>query len=108
MSDLSLRLTKIWRNPLPIDPYDQVRRALTVVAKLLALGGAKQLRYLIARRLLRGGHELQADEMGCFWRQNDIPTGVVPGDQQFSQFLFVAPDTRHVPYLFARRQESSQ
>lgn len=100
MSSFAFRFFEIWRNPLPVHPDNQVRRALAVVAELVAFRGANQLGNFIARRLLGCRHELQANEMGRIRRQDHIATSVVPGDQHLSQFLFVVPSTRHVPYLF--------
>lgn len=106
MSNPALRLIVARIHPMPVHAHNHVRGALAVIAELEAFRVAQQLGDFIAGRFLGGRHQLQPDEQRSFRRQSHLSLAVRPSDQQFRKLFFIAPDTRHVPYLFYRNQES--
>ncbi len=98
-----IHLIKVRRDPMPIQSDNHVRRAVAVVADLGALRVAEQLGDFIAGRFLGSRHQLQPHEQRSFRRESHLPLAVRPRDQQFGKLFFIAPDTRHAPYLFHTR-----
>lgn len=90
-------------HPMPVQAHNHVRHALAVIAELETFRVAEQLGDFIAGWFLGGGHQLQPHEQRGFRRKSHLPLAVRPSDQQFRKLFFVAPDTRHVPYLFYPR-----
>ena len=100
MSNPAFRIIDTRIHPLPVRAHNHVRDALAVKAWLGTFRAAQQLGDLIAGWFLGCRHELQTDKQRGLRRKSHLPLAVRPSDQQFRKLFFVAPDTRHVPYLF--------
>lgn len=106
MSNPAFRLIIPRIHPMPVHAHNHVRHALAVKAGLETFRVAQKLGDFIAGRFLGGRHQFQPHEQRGIWRQSHPTLAVRPSDQQFRKLFFIAPDTRHVPYLFYRKRES--
>lgn len=100
MSNPALRLIVARIHPMPVHAHNHVRHALAIIAELETFRVAQKLGDIIAGWFLGCRHQLQPNEQRSFRRESHLPLAVRPSDQQFRKLFFVAPDARHVPYLF--------